>query len=271
MMGAAYTADRYFYPRPPRGGRLPGFTSSDLPGLFLSTPSARRATVDGDLMRADKMISIHALREEGDLLNYRKAFRTSQFLSTPSARRATRTPILKFRSRTNFYPRPPRGGRHSASLSVVDESFTFLSTPSARRATNVSIRGLFFVKFLSTPSARRATFLGASFFLAYFISIHALREEGDIPAFPLFTVGNISIHALREEGDGSCARILRHIRHFYPRPPRGGRHESATVTFKAKEFLSTPSARRATRNHHAPEAAEGISIHALREEGDGQL
>ena len=44
MMGAAYTADRYFYPRPPRGGR-PGCAASVVETtVFLSTPSARRAT-----------------------------------------------------------------------------------------------------------------------------------------------------------------------------------------------------------------------------------
>ena len=36
---------------------------------------------------------------------------------------------------------------------------------------------------------------------------------------------NISIHALREEGDMYSARAPRTSRHFYPRPPRGGRPE----------------------------------------------
>ena len=35
---------------------------------FLSTPSARRATVKAAGWSIDKMISIHALREEGDPL-----------------------------------------------------------------------------------------------------------------------------------------------------------------------------------------------------------
>ena len=33
------------------------------------------------------------------------------------------------------------------------------------------------------------------------ISIHALREEGDVHALGGAVVGDISIHALREEGD----------------------------------------------------------------------
>ena len=34
-------------------------------------------------------------------------------------------------------------------------------------------------EFLSTPSARRATIIGQELFFWCFISIHALREEGD--------------------------------------------------------------------------------------------
>ena len=56
---------------------------------FLSTPSARRATImQGLNLIQGKNISIHALREEGDY----------------AARE-------QFRHITNFYPRPPRGGR----------------------------------------------------------------------------------------------------------------------------------------------------------------
>ena len=34
----------------------------------------------------------------------------------------------------------------------------------------------------------------------------------------------ISIHALREEGDISFVKRFTHKKYFYPRPPRGGRH-----------------------------------------------
>ena len=56
------------------------------------------------------------------------------FLSTPSARRATYKEIETTYKHVNFYPRPPRGGRHYrlVRLARFDE---FLSTPSARRAT----------------------------------------------------------------------------------------------------------------------------------------
>ena len=57
-------------------------------------------------------------------------------------------------------------------------------------------------KFLSTPSARRATYNSHILGRAVNISIHALREEGDVGT--LVNVPKtrmISIHALREEGD----------------------------------------------------------------------
>ena len=81
-------------------------------------------------------------------------------------------------------------------------------------------------KFLSTPSARRATRQLVDDMLLAVISIHALREEGDVQAGTVLGAsGPISIHALREEGDN-----------------RGAVHD---VDFQ--KFLSTPSARRATK------------------------
>ena len=79
--------------------------------------------------------------------------------------------------------------------------------------------------FLSTPSARRATHRLRLRQLRITISIHALREEGD----PIATkkrnfAFSISIHALREEGDHCRPSCRPSLRNFYPRPPRGGRH-----------------------------------------------
>ena len=79
-----------FYPRPPRGGRRELLAVE--PGLirweFLSTPSARRATIASLARNA-----------------------TYEFLSTPSARRATSAPAWRCSPHSHFYPRPPRGGR----------------------------------------------------------------------------------------------------------------------------------------------------------------
>ena len=56
---------------------------------FLSTPSARRATYPHPRHCRSRSISIHALREEGDFLPRWRANPERRFLSTPSARRAT--------------------------------------------------------------------------------------------------------------------------------------------------------------------------------------
>ena len=125
------------------------------------------------------------------------------------------------------------------------------------------------IQFLSTPSARRATCHTSCHVSSSHISIHALREEGDFCA---------------------TAAGIRTVAYFYPRPPRGGRHLHRVARFQAHEisihalreegdgcsadlfpagrFLSTPSARRATKDREPERDRLEISIHALREEGD---
>ena len=168
----------YFYPRPPRGGRPGVFVPQRDAAQFLSTPSARRATSVQYPDHQGRTISIHALREEGDrsssgvrksiclFLSTPSARRATEgpdvtlsadkFLSTPSARRATRAGAQRRRPYSNFYPRPPRGGRRVVSPKATVD-ITFLSTPSARRATQSAHAPADAEKFLSTPSARRAT------------------------------------------------------------------------------------------------------------------
>ena len=101
-------------------------------------------------------------------------------------------------------------------------------------------------KFLSTPSARRATIISSIIVLPLSISIHALREEGDIVHGIGESLSFISIHALREEGDMHRGSSQTRLSNFYPRPPRGGRLGLVGDGHAVHE----------------------ISIHALREEGD---
>ena len=104
---------------------------------FLSTPSARRATYESSFFPLSTAISIHALREEGDVLEFVCLLvQGVQFLSTPSARRATEASCARFRPADDFYPRPPRGGRRLAG-NKPQKAPQFLSTPSARRATGL--------------------------------------------------------------------------------------------------------------------------------------
>ena len=102
------------------------------------------------------LISIHALREEGDSSDINLPSGIALFLSTPSARRATSRSLLYDLHKLYFYPRPPRGGRPKLP-EFWEKDIPFLSTPSARRATRLPCS--------DDPGAQ--------------ISIHALREEGD--------------------------------------------------------------------------------------------
>ena len=118
----------------------------------------------------------------------------------------------------------------------------FLSTPSARRATLVAQCILNAAEFLSTPSARRATGdAGVVGSVSRVISIHALREEGDL--FNRATNDlqkQISIHALREEGDIFLIPVKNRPENFYPRPPRGGRPSSSDAPSSRVDFYPRP-------------------------------
>ena len=151
-----WTGHSYFYPRPPRGGR--------------HLPLRERA--------APHAISIHALREEGDLMHINSALVSAQFLSTPSARRATLRSGQPFGhvvisihalreegdARRSVHPQRSRISIHALR---EEGDFCVAASPSATSL------------FLSTPSARRATAGLREVGVKTEISIHALREEGD--------------------------------------------------------------------------------------------
>ena len=260
--------------------------------IFLSTPSARRATRTTNGISAAATISIHALREEGDECNHDVQDWFRVFLSTPSARRATGISSPSATVPLYFYPRPPRGGRpgsspgnrHLVVISIhalreegdrqketqMEAQKIFLSTPSARRATRAGVDSTVPESFLSTPSARRAT-SGRLQLVSNSVYFYPRPPRGGRPDSWCRTSqrGTISIHALREEGDHERRNALfnpprflstpsarratppgqvQQIRHvdFYPRPPRGGRPPRLLRLFSTFLFLSTPSARRAT-------------------------
>ena len=86
----------------------------------------------------------------------------------------------------NFYPRPPRGGRHRVAFLM-----TFTSC--------ISIHAL-----REEGDCRWTALSGLRP-----ISIHALREEGDFALVNQAAKGSrISIHALREEGDASVILFM---------------------------------------------------------------
>ena len=102
---------KYFYPRPPRGGRRRSANARTNPSDFYPRPPRGGRPRSWTETKYVPTISIHALREEGD-----------------------QTPHSTTSAGSYFYPRPPRGGRPN-TLTIGSEAWLFLSTPSARRAT----------------------------------------------------------------------------------------------------------------------------------------
>ena len=290
---SVFGPQKYFYPRPPRGGR-PCFCS-----------------YCGRLY----VISIHALREEGDAYPRLRSVGNLRFLSTPSARRATNCPVVAdievgisihalreegdpcsapcLTSPADFYPRPPRGGR-PLMMSAGSSSTNFYPRPprGGRLQSLKQPRGVVCISIHALREEGDFTAC-AICLLSIDISIHALREEGDRGPAGHDDHLPISIHALREEGDSQPLAVKSiSMPYFYPRPPRGGRPSSSAVRAAScaisihalreegdvastivlivtASFLSTPSARRATPCFCRPVRQAGaISIHALREEGD---
>ena len=154
--------------------------------------------------------------------------------------------LISFADRLDFYPRPPGGGRQGASCTYLKHHLYFYPRPPGGGR-------------LTTGSEPEETVA---------ISIHALRVEGDVESF----------------------QFLRAVLNFYPRPPGGGRlcvlqiiqgrfvflstpsgWRATTALYPHvmnDTFLSTPSGWRATFRKGAMIAISGISIHALRVEGD---
>ena len=144
-----------FYPRPPWGGRQIRGHSYRRNIEFLSTPSVGRATTLAQVSQQELVISIHALRGEGDCM-------------------PTWTRLIPW----NFYPRPPWGGRPIDAVDGLDK--VVISIHALRGEGDLSFNvSTYLSVFLSTPSVGRATPKPRSQRRAANISIHALRGEGD--------------------------------------------------------------------------------------------
>ena len=170
----------------------------------------------------------------------------SVFLSTPSARRATQGLEQYNRHNQNFYPRPLRGGRPSATAKYT-ASKNFYPRPlrGGRLLLVFEQAGLFVISihalceegdenlcgklrhpgnFYPRPLRGGRPGQHGSAVRHNHISIHALCEEGDQGSRPDRQAHAISIHALCEEGDAIPVEEYKEL----------------------IQFLSTPSARRAT-------------------------
>ena len=193
-------------------------------GVFLSTPSARRATIN---FPRDTTLKQHFYprpprggRREGKLTAYTRG----EFLSTPSARRATIEALgWEEANKISIHALREEGDRE-----CMCRPASALISIHALREEGDGLCGYLTadeMRFLSTPSARRATSGLISFILRFLISIHALREEGD----------------------AEIEQIMREQFEFLSTP--SARRATCILLFQPvldAIFLSTPSARRAT-------------------------
>ena len=159
MPTALYRFRPYFYPRPPRGGRQLRFVVHCQGSLFLSTPSARRATV---------------VTSAGSSLE-------PIFLSTPSARRATRSVFAESIKCTSI---SIHALREEGDLKMSNTGLTIeqISIHALREEGDFHLyvirKSLFAISIHALREEGdgrhlRRVIVGAD------ISIHALREEGD--------------------------------------------------------------------------------------------
>ena len=148
--------------------------------IFLSTPSARRATFNKVHKTNLKYISIHALCEEGDVDLRRPQVHPEAISIHALCEEGDRTAGFCASRPAYFYPRPLRGGRPLKHCQLILFTQNFYPRP---------LRGG--RRHRLQPGLRPRV-----------ISIHALCEEGDWRSSSVILFFGISIHALCEEGDG---------------------------------------------------------------------
>ena len=147
----------------------------------------------------------------------------AEFLSTPSARRATCGPHPLPHGGRNFYPRPPRGGRHRLRRRIL-RVYDFYPRPprGGRRGSGISAptpdnfyprppRGGRLPRILPRsqtvkyfyprpPRGGRLTPCRWIFSRSRFLSTPSARRATEAQKINE-QIARISIHALREEGD----------------------------------------------------------------------
>ena len=130
----AWEEQKYFNPRPPRGGRRSSTQGLRTELLFQSTPPARGAT-----------------------LSFWQLLSLRGFQSTPPARGATCRCTRLCGCLINFNPRPPRGGRPQSQGASPQERTISIHAPREGGDLNLSTDIVPPVLFQSTPPARGAT------------------------------------------------------------------------------------------------------------------
>ncbi len=144
------------------------------------------------------------------------------FLSTHPSRSATQLESAII-AKGSFYPRTPRGVRR---------------LKQSRNSNNKW--------FLSTHPSRSATYAVCLYITCIVVSIHAPLAECDHCIWWQPWRRKVSIHAPLAECDYEERNVHRLHSSFYPRTPRGVRHQQHRLHPVRSGFLSTHPSRSAT-------------------------
>ena len=179
----------------------------------------------GELLRiAQQAISIHALRKEGDRTGCQGCQAPTAFLSTPSARRATSSAWSAGRPARISIHALRKEGDAVFRLTDLSISYFYPRPPQGGRLGCIQ-RDMNVGNFYPRPpqGGRPPLPTGQGVYCCIFLSTPSARRATQIDT--------------QQTG---------HLFHFYPRPPQGGRLYKLSHVLSRRQFLSTPSARRAT-------------------------
>ncbi len=193
----------HFYPRSPCGERRPPKPHKQVPALFLSTLSLRRATIRFQISQSG-ITNFYPRSPCGERQCWKrhKCRKSQKFLSTLSLRRAT-DKVLEAVSRNGisihallaesdpfsrcgrmtrryFYPRSPCGERPAHCFDGGEASGISIHALLAESDYSAIYNSHCKALFLSTLSLRRATCAGRPRSGWKDISIHALLAESDL-------------------------------------------------------------------------------------------
>ena len=160
---------------------FPDVQRAYLRSLFLSTPSVWRATQPARRRIQQRLISIHALRVEGDAGLGSPVPARWVFLSTPSVRRATRKKAENTTRFRRFLSTP--SVRRATLLCHFVERVMVISIHALRAEGDQEQRYILLLRpyFYPRPPCGGRLLRTATIRQRQEISIHALRAEGDLP------------------------------------------------------------------------------------------
>ena len=268
-----YFVTSHFYPRSPRGERLPAGRFNGVGTTFLSTLPARGATQALKYTVKMSWISIHAPREGSDRNKLVLTVVSEHFYPRSPRGERRQSSAQHDAARKNFYPRSPRGERPSGPTAVDTAQNFYPRSPRGERLLNMMSAGTAHLIFLSTLPARGATRNSrpAGLPTGYF---YPRSPRGERPPFrpswptwddnfyprsprgerpkverPREDAPDISIHAPREGSDPQvCGRCFRYLPISIHAPREGSDLNMMSAGTANLIFLSTLPARGATAN-----------------------